>query len=297
MFFCLPLAIWLSLVLPALVVSDWSMSLLWSWLCQNSSDSSCFCDPGILWSCDPEILGVSELLGIKLPLRYWNPGVTKLLGSCWFRTLGIQAISGCCRNVFWARALGLPWAQFQTGRNSCLWLGGGLCFLGSCGVPSCAGCWERCDLHCGFWVCQSSCAPGCFWSLGSWTSSVILCPEVLWSCDPGCFRAPGSQAPSGWCRSSCRASSPVLFWVQFQTGRNLPLAMLRFLCSWILGVPVILGVGTVVPSSTKILGVLEHLWVDLPLGAGLGVEPGTQDMFMAQVQTRRNWISSLYIEV
>jgi hypothetical protein len=28
-----------------------------------------------LWSCDPEILGVSELLGVKLPQGPWDPGV------------------------------------------------------------------------------------------------------------------------------------------------------------------------------------------------------------------------------
>ena len=30
---------------------------------------------------DPEILGVSELLGVNLPLGSQNPGVTKLLSS------------------------------------------------------------------------------------------------------------------------------------------------------------------------------------------------------------------------
>ena len=38
--------------------------------------------------CDPEILGVSELLGLKLPLRPWDPGVSKLLGSCYPVVLG-----------------------------------------------------------------------------------------------------------------------------------------------------------------------------------------------------------------
>jgi hypothetical protein len=41
-----------------------------------------------LWSCDPESLGVSELLGIKLPLGLWDPGVTKLLESCYSVILG-----------------------------------------------------------------------------------------------------------------------------------------------------------------------------------------------------------------
>jgi hypothetical protein len=35
----------------------------------------------ILGSCELEILGVSEFLAVKLPLRPWDPGVTKLLLS------------------------------------------------------------------------------------------------------------------------------------------------------------------------------------------------------------------------
>ena len=37
------------------------------------------CDPVILGSCGPEILGVSDLLGVTLSLRPCDPGVTKLL--------------------------------------------------------------------------------------------------------------------------------------------------------------------------------------------------------------------------
>lgn len=99
MFLCLHPTIWLSLVLPALAISVWSLSCLWSWLCQNSSESSCFCDPVILrsWVClsswessclwDPDILvrpsswdlvilGILECLGMKLPL-----GVVGLTGE------------------------------------------------------------------------------------------------------------------------------------------------------------------------------------------------------------------------
>ena len=65
----LPLTIWLSLVLPALAVSDWTLSLLSSWLRQNSSKSSFLCNPVILRFCDPEILGVSELIGVKVFLE------------------------------------------------------------------------------------------------------------------------------------------------------------------------------------------------------------------------------------
>jgi hypothetical protein len=82
MFLQLPLNILLSLVWPALTVSEWSLSILWSWLCENPSKSNWFCDPVISGSCYPQILGVSEFLGVKLPLGSWNPGMTKLLRSC-----------------------------------------------------------------------------------------------------------------------------------------------------------------------------------------------------------------------
>ena len=56
-FLRLPPAMWLSLVLPALAIFDWSLFFLCSWLWQNSSESACLCDPVILQSCDPEIWG------------------------------------------------------------------------------------------------------------------------------------------------------------------------------------------------------------------------------------------------
>ena len=73
---------------------DWTLSFLWSWLCQNSSDISGLCDPVILGSWDPEILGVSELLGVKLPLGTWDPGVTKLLWSLDLVILGVLECLG-----------------------------------------------------------------------------------------------------------------------------------------------------------------------------------------------------------
>jgi hypothetical protein len=45
------------------------------------------------------------------------------------------------------------------------------------------------------------------------------------SCDPQCFRAPGSWASSGCCRSGYIASPLCLLWVQVQTGWNL--------CHWL----------------------------------------------------------------
>jgi hypothetical protein len=68
----LPLTIWLSLVLSALAVSDWSFSLLRSWLCQNSSESRC--DPVILRCCDPDIKGCVRAPWSQAPsgiLKFW----------------------------------------------------------------------------------------------------------------------------------------------------------------------------------------------------------------------------------
>jgi hypothetical protein len=53
-----------------------------------------FWDPGILGSRDPEILGMSKLLGVKLPLGPWDPGVTKLLRSCDPVILGVLELLG-----------------------------------------------------------------------------------------------------------------------------------------------------------------------------------------------------------
>lgn len=42
MFLSLPLPIWLSLMLTGLAISDWSLSLLWAWLCWVSLVQSVF---------------------------------------------------------------------------------------------------------------------------------------------------------------------------------------------------------------------------------------------------------------
>ena len=76
-----------------------------------------------------------------------------------------------------------------------------------------------------------------------------------------------------------------MHWVQSQGPRSahgtgsdwmkpVPLARWGFLCLWIPWVSVTAGVGqNVVASSPVILGVLENLRVELPLGVlGLGVE-------------------------
>jgi hypothetical protein len=65
-----PLTIWLSLLLVGLVVSDWSLSLL--------------------WTCEPVILGVAALLGDQLSLgsnkvqRAVILGMSALLGDLFF---------------------------------------------------------------------------------------------------------------------------------------------------------------------------------------------------------------------
>ena len=127
MFLRLPPAIWLSLVL----------------LCLSGACPSC--DPGcvrtppsqavsvILWFWDPVILGVSKLLGVKLPLGSWDPGVTKLLGS-WdpgcVRAPGRRAASGCCGAGCQVWPQGLLRAPAQTWRKRCHRFDG---------VPTCLG--------------------------------------------------------------------------------------------------------------------------------------------------------------
>jgi hypothetical protein len=131
MFLCLPPVICLSLVFPPWLY----LSFLWSWLCQNFSEFSYLCVPVILWSCDPEILGFSELLGVKLPL---GPGVTKLLRSCdpeHVRVTGSQVSSWCCGAGSRASTQSLLSALAQTGRNPCHWLGRGPWVPGFWGIP------------------------------------------------------------------------------------------------------------------------------------------------------------------
>jgi hypothetical protein len=176
MFLRLPHAIWLSLLLPALLISDMSLSLLWSWLCQNSSEFSCLCDPVILWSWDPGyvrapgsqaalgtlrcwcdqapgILGVLEHLRVELLLSVVGLAVDSAPKVCsghlWFfdpeliRVPGSGASSGCCRTGCRVCVQGLSRALTQTGRNLCHWSGR---------VPGCLGpnglsyvqCWGRC---------------------------------------------------------------------------------------------------------------------------------------------------------
>jgi hypothetical protein len=101
----------------------------------------------ILWFLDPDFLGVSEFLGIKLPLGPWDPGVAKFLGFCdpgRVRVPGSGAFSGCfgtgCR-VFTQR---LFWARAQTRRVPCHWLGKVPVSLDLAGLSYFRWCWHRC---------------------------------------------------------------------------------------------------------------------------------------------------------
>jgi hypothetical protein len=135
--------IWLKPVLPViLVVSE----LLRVQLSLN---------PMILGSWDPKILGVSEHLGIKLPLRLWDTSVTKLLWSCdpvilypvilWSSDLGCVRAhgsgtsSGYCETGYRVCAKGLLRALAQTGRNLCMVS----VSLDPAGL-SYSQCWDRC---------------------------------------------------------------------------------------------------------------------------------------------------------
>jgi hypothetical protein len=102
-----------------------------------------------------------------------------------FRGFGSLTPSGCCKSRCRASTQHLLRAQVQTGRNPWHWLG-----MGSC-VP------------------------------GSWETQLlqVLGQMLCLSYNPRRFRAPGSWAPSGFCRSGCRASTPGLLRVQVQTGR------------------------------------------------------------------------------
>ena len=100
--------------------------------------------------------------------------------------------------------------------------------------------------------------------------------KLLRSCNPGWVRAPKTQASSRCFGTGYGAST----WSTQGTGSDLekpvPLARWVFQCPWIPRVPVSPGVGVgtdVVAFSPMILGMLEHLGVELPLGVvGLGVE-------------------------
>jgi hypothetical protein len=156
----------------------------------------------ILWLCDPEILGMSELLGVKLSLGPWDPGVTKLLesepkvcsGHLWSydpgsgRAPGSRASSGCCGTGCRVHTQGLLRVLAQSGRNLCHWL---------VGVPEWPG-------------------PALLLVLGQ-----MLNPPHLWSYDPGSVSVPRSGTSSGCCETGCGVHAQGLLREPAQTGRRV----------------------------------------------------------------------------
>ena len=87
---------------------------------------------GIQGSWDPDMLGMSELLEVKLPLGSSKPGITNLMRSC-VRAPGSEDFSWCCKIWWGAKSLVFLWTQMQAARNPCLCLGGCFSFPGLCG--------------------------------------------------------------------------------------------------------------------------------------------------------------------
>jgi hypothetical protein len=95
-------------------------------------------------------------------------------------------------------------------------------------------------------------------------------------------------------------------WVQSQCPKSaqhtgsvwkepVPLARRGFLCPWIPGVPIIPGVGADgVASSPVILGMLEYLGVELPLGVvGMSADPAPKVHSGHWLRLEGKYISSL----
>ena len=107
----------------------------------------------VLGCCNPEILGVSEFLAVKLPLRCWDPGVTKLLGFWDSSILKSWAWYGTWKSYFfWGIWVGLS-TEFKTMVDQHnLKEPKPLVQQGSC-VPVPGGsrhswlCWNRCCVH------------------------------------------------------------------------------------------------------------------------------------------------------
>lgn len=129
----------LRLVITALAVSGWSLSLLWACFYQNSWESSCLCDPMILRSWVWQNSWKASFLWV---LHQWvgsqSSGSALHTGASWKKPVPLARWgSQLCR------VLGqMLWPQ--------LWS----------------------------WVCQSSSDPGYVRFPGSRDSSVILCPRV-----------------------------------------------------------------------------------------------------------------------
>jgi hypothetical protein len=127
------------------------------------------------------MLGMSQLLGVKVPLGPWDPGVIRLLESCdpgilrscnpvvlgVLEHLGVEFL-GCCGAGCWILAQDLLRALVRTGRSPCHWSG----------------------------------------RVSRWFQLLpvlgqMLCPPHLWFYGPGSVRVPGSGASSGCCETVC----------------------------------------------------------------------------------------------
>ena len=138
MFLCLPPAILLTLMLPTLTISDWSLSFLWSWLCQNSSEFSCLYDPVILGSWDPGSVRAPGSQAASGTLRSWCDQTPMILWSCdpgFVRAPGSEASSRCYGTACGVRVQGPLSSLTQTGRNQCYWSGRVPGYLGPAGPP------------------------------------------------------------------------------------------------------------------------------------------------------------------
>jgi hypothetical protein len=126
MFLQLPPAIWLSVVLPALTISDWVLSFLWSCLSGllRIQLSLWSYDSGILWSWDPGCVWAPGSQAASGTLRSWCDHVPWILGSCrpgCVRAPGSGASSGGCGTGCRVCTQDLLRAPAQTRRNLCHW--------------------------------------------------------------------------------------------------------------------------------------------------------------------------------
>jgi hypothetical protein len=172
------------LIAICLAISPWSLSFLWFWCVKTPHSPVVFVT---LWFQDSVILGVSEFLGFKLPLEPWDPGVTKLLGSC-------EPV------ILWPCGPVILWSC-DPGHDR---------VPGSGASSGCCGLWSWCPKYDQVTyldrkepnplVRQGSFISGYRWSqLLPMVLEQIFCLLHLWSYDPGHVRVPGSGASSGYC--------------------------------------------------------------------------------------------------
>jgi hypothetical protein len=134
-------------------------------------------------------------------------------------------------------------------------------------------------VHLSLWSCDSMIlwswdseyvrVPGSQAASGTLRSWHDQAPGILGPCDPGCVRAPGIWASSECCGTGCRVCT-----------QGKPAQTRRSLSHWFCWVPVSLDpagpsysqwfwnrCGVLLTTDPKILGMLENLGVEPPLGA------------------------------